>query len=156
MRRRALRITLAAAQWVLLTSALAAVIVRASSATSGLVMLHLDGSWIPIAAFLTALLIGITIESPRILGLLVIVMWLVAAGAIALLTMLPVWEEIIPGTSAITNYAINQLVVLPLVTSLPGAFGALCGNLLRRLLAGWQEILPPEDAQQSTPGWWDR
>ena len=156
MSRLALRIGLVSGQWLLLTAVLAAVVVHASSATSGMIDPHLDGSWIIIAAFLTAFLLGITLESIKALAPLMALMWLVAAGALALLVMLPAWEGTIPSTDALENYAINQLVVLPLLMALPGAFGALCGNLLRRLLGGWQELLPAPRTERSLPAWWDR
>ena len=156
MSRQSLRIGLVAGQWLFLTIALAAVVVRSSSATSGVIEPHLDGSWVIIAAFLTAFLLGITVASVKALAPLAALMWLIAAGALALVVMLPVWDGVIPSNDALTNYAINQLVVLPLLMALPGGFGALCGNLVRHLLGGWQELLPPPNTESERQAWWVR
>jgi hypothetical protein len=143
-------------QWLALTLALAAVVVRSSAATSGLIDPHLDGSWVIIVAFLTALLLGITVESPKVLALLVTLMLLGAVAALAALVMLPVWEGVVADSPGIRNYAINQLVVVPLLMAIPAGFGALCGNLLRRLLGAHGELLAPDRDEVTSPAWWDR
>ena len=48
-------------------------------------------------------------------------------------------------TQAMENYVINQLVVLPLLTALPGGIGAISGQLPRRLLGHSQETITSAD-----------
>jgi hypothetical protein len=156
MTRRGWRVAIVAAQWLLLTAALAAVVVRASSATRGVIDPHLDGSWIVITAFLTALLLGVTIEHVRVLVLLAALMCLLAASVLAILVMTPAWDGVLPRHAGLRNYAINQVIVLTIVMWLPAGFGVLCGNLGRRLLGRWQEMLPDYQDEPPRRAWFDR
>lgn len=159
--RTSARVAVVTAQWVLLSAALSAVTIYSSTSITGMVTPHIDGSWVLIGAFLTALLLGITIQSLKILIPATVLMWLVAAAMLCALFLAPTWDGTIVRTEAIENFAINQLVVLPLLMALPGGIGAICGHVLRHLLGHSQEILPSHGEElrgemgASRRAWWD-
>ncbi len=160
-RRRVSRVIVVVAQWLSLSAALSAVTIYSSSSIAGMVSPRIDGSWVLITAFLTALLLGITIESLRVLIPATVLMWIVASAVLCALILAPSWDGSVARTEAMENYAINQLAVLPLLMALPGGFGALAGYLLRRVLGRSQEILPVRGYEASSEpdtrrrAWWD-
>lgn len=160
-RRQLLRAGLVVGQWLSLCAVLSAATIYSSASIAGMVSPRIDGSWVLIGAFLTALLLGVTIESLTVLIPATALMWLVAAAVLCLLILAPTWDGSIVQTEAMQNYAINQLVVLPLLMALPGAIGAISGQLLRRLLGHSQEIVGSADRMDQTApearrrAWWD-
>jgi hypothetical protein len=156
VRRLAPRLALVVAQWLGLTAALAASVIYAAPSVDGLVAPRVDGSWPFVVAFLAALLLGIVITRWQALVAALALMLLAAAATFSALVMTPAWDGTVVRTRALENFAINQLVVLPLVLLLPAAFGALSGSLLRGLLDRRNELLPPAagDAQERR-AWFD-
>ena len=160
-RRQLLRAGMVVGQWLSLCAALSAVTIYSSASIAGMVSPRIDGSWVLIGAFLTALLLGVTIESLKVLIPVTVLMWFVSAAVLCLLILTPAWDGSVVQTEAMENFAINQLVVLPLLMALPGGIGAICGQLLRRLTGHSQEIIAPHgratvdgpDAQRRA--WWD-
>lgn len=159
--RQFIRVGIAVGQWLSLCAALSAVTIYSSTSITGMVSPHIDGSWVLIGAFVTAFLLGITIESLKVLIPATALMWIVAAAVLGTLILTPAWDGSVARTEAMENYAINQLLVLPILMALPGGMGAMTGYLLRRALGRWQEILPIEsqavtDALDTRRGaWWD-
>lgn len=159
--RRLARVLVVVAQWLSLSAALSAVTIYSSSSIAGMVSPRIDGSWVLITAFLTALLLGITIESLRVLIPATVLMWIVAVAVLSALILAPSWDGSVARTEAMENYAINQLVVLPLLMALPGGIGILGGHLLRRVLGRSREILPMRSDETSAEtemphrAWWD-
>lgn len=155
------RVAVVATQWVLLSAALSAVTIYSSTSITGMVTPYIDGSWVLIGAFVTALLLGITIESLKVLISATVLMWIIAAAMLCALILAPTWDGSVVRTEAMENFAINQLVILPLLMALPGGIGAICGHLLRRLLGQSQVILPlphqqsPDDLDTPRRAWWD-
>jgi hypothetical protein len=158
-RRRLARIGIVVAQWLMLTGALAASIVYSSSAVEGLLTPHIDGSWPFVTAFSAALLLGVVIRSYFALALAVTSMLLGAAGIFAALLVTPALDGTVVWTTALRNYALNQLVVVPLVLALPALFGAMLGALLREVMGNRAELLASRPASggkaTSRPGWWE-
>ena len=144
-RRQLLRAGMVVGQSLSLCAALSAATIYSSASIAGMVSTRIGGSWVLIAALLVALLLGITIESLTVLIPATVLMWLAAAAVLCLLILAPAWDGSVLPTEAMEHYAINQLVVLPLLMALPGGIGAISGQLLRRLMGHSQEIIASAD-----------
>jgi hypothetical protein len=153
------RLGLAAAQWLLLTAALGASIVHSSPAVEGLLTPRIDGSWPFVVAFVAALLLGITIRPYPALAVFTALMLVGAAGIFSALIATPALDGTIVWTTALRNFAIDRLIVLPLVLALPAMLGAAAGSLLRGALDSRHELLagPAQDepAEADRVAWWD-
>jgi Na+/glutamate symporter len=155
-RRTLLRAALIAGQWLLLTIALGAVIVRTERTFEGLISPRYDSSSVFIAAFLAALLLGITISSPRALAVAVALLCIGASGLFILLLYIPAWEGTILRTEALDNFALDRGMVLTLLLALPASIGALGGWFLGAAFSPTQEVFPPDKPAGTEPSWWSR
>lgn len=152
--RRVVRAALIAGQWFVLSVFLGAALVRTERTFEGLISPRYDSSTVFIAAFIAALLLGLTIESPRILFPAVFLMCLAAAGLFILVTYVPAWEGTILRTRALDNFAINRSLVLLLLMTFPAAIGAVSGYFLGGLFDARHEVLGSETEPDTDPSWW--
>jgi hypothetical protein len=148
---RPLYIGLVAAQWLLLTVALASVYVHASAAIRDYVTPGISDAYLLLGPFLLAGLLGATVASLRLLLALVFLMVLVAASIFGAVLYAPGWLNITARTVALQNFATQQALFLILWTIIPaftgGVIGHLLGGSLRRdTLRSESEALAP---------WWD-
>jgi Na+/glutamate symporter len=155
-RRTLLRAGLIAGQWLLLTIALGAVIVRTERTFEGLIAPRYDSSSVFIAAFLAALLLGITISSPRALAAAVALLCSGANGLFILLLYIPAWEGTILRTRALDNFALDRALVVPLLMTLPASIGALGGWFLGAAFSPAQEVFPPDRPENHERSWWSQ
>jgi hypothetical protein len=155
-RRTLLRAGLIAGQWLLLSIALGAVIVRTERTFEGLIAPRYDSSSVFIAAFLCALLLGITIGAPRVLAAAVALMCLGATGLFVLMLYIPAWEGTVLRTEALDNFALDRALILPLLMALPASIGALGGWFLGAAFNPAQEVFPPDRPAGAEPSWWSQ
>ena len=130
-RRTVTTVTAIALQWLALTVALASVVVHAGAALDDYVSPNLDGLFIFLAAFLLAGLLGMTVESPKVLVPLTFGMCITASAIYGGVIYSPVWLDISTGSVTLQNYASEQALLIFLWTLIPAITGALTGYLTR-------------------------
>jgi hypothetical protein len=154
-RRIALKMGIIALVWTLLTATLGATVVHSSTTFKGLITPNLDGSMFFIAAFLLAALLGLMIESPKVLLPLTALMCLVGSALFAVVYFSPSWANITVRTTAAENFATTRVMLFFALMILPAMVGAMLGNLTGGFLNPRQEILrDPEDLQDEQSTWW--
>lgn len=150
--RQIVRAALIAGQWIVLSVFLGAALVRTERTFEGLISTRYDSSTVFIAAFVAALLLGLTIESPRILFPAAFLMCVAAVGLFIFVIYVPAWEGTILRTRALDNFAINRSLVLALLMTFPAAVGAVSGYFLGGLFDERHEVLGSEP--DGEPSWW--
>lgn len=157
-RRNLIRVTAIGVQWLCLTVALGSLVMRAERSFEELISPHLGAAPMFVGAFIAAFLLGMTVERPRYLIVLVLAMCVCAATAIAVLSYAPVVDGVLLRTTALDNYVAQRVLILTLLQLMAVGPGAAAGNLLGSFLNVRQEIMPhPEDlAREGEVPWWER
>lgn len=143
-------------QWLALTIVLGAIIVRTEQTFEGLISPRFDSSSIFIGAFLASILLGLTIESPKMLTVAVALLCAGAALLFVGVLYVPAWEGTILRTEALDNFAIDRSLVLTLLMLLPATVGGLAGYFLGGLLDSRQEVLSDVRDDTSEQSWWTK
>lgn len=146
---------LVAAQWLLLTLAIAGGMARSANALRDYVSPNLGDGWLTAGAFLAGLLLGLTVISPKVLFPLVITMCLVAATIFGLVIYMPAWQGILFRSTMLANYAQQQALFLGIWTTVPAVIGALIGYLLAGSVRRALEIRRDGPDDDHVP-WWER
>ena len=154
--RQLIRAGLIFLQWLVLTAALGAIIVRTEQTFDGLISPRYDSSSVFIGAFVAALLLGLTIDSPKILAAAVALLCIGSALLFVIVLYIPAWEGVILRTEALDNFAIDRSLVLTLLMFLPAAIGGLGGYFLGGLLNPRQEVLVDTQMSETDRTWWLR
>ena len=142
-RNIAIRIGLVTLQWLLLTIALGAVVVYSADSLRGFISPNLDGSLVFLGAFLAAFVLGMSIESFKVLMPLTVLMCFAASLIFALVLFAPSFADVTVRTNALENYAATRVFLFSVLMFLPGLVGAGLGNLAGGYLR--DDILGPED-----------
>ncbi len=155
MGRTLARIALLAVQWLGLTVAIGATLVRADSA----MVASIGGSvglWtVGLVAIVAGLLLGLSVPDARLLYPLAFLMCAGAAGCLVLLVYSPAWAGAIERTVTLDNFATTRGVLYTGLLLLPVGIGALTGQLLSGSLATHGEILEPDNGEDAPRSWWD-
>lgn len=153
--RQALRIGLFSLQWICLTVAMGALMVRTEPSVEGLIGAQLDLSYVFFGAFLAGLLLGLTIPQPVVLYPLTLLMCVGAGVIFVSFLFSPTWADITVRTTALENFATTRAVLYGGLMLVPAGIGALLGNLVSGIIGPYGEILPPADDSFTGPSWWD-
>lgn len=140
----------AAVIWLCATVALSSAAVHSGTALRAFVTPHFSGAVIFLAAFFTALLIGLALESPRWAVALTVAMCLVTSAIYGGVIYAPVWLDISITTIAFQNYVSQQVLLLLLWCSIPALTGALIG-----CFAG-AGLRPSRHAPSASSATWER
>jgi hypothetical protein len=144
-------------QWIAVTTVVGALAIRSDVAFERLITPHLGAGVMFVGAFVGAALLGLTVESPKALGALVLAMCVVSASFVALVLYAPVWEGIIVRTTALDNLATQRAMILALLMAMAALPGAALGNLAGGWLNPRHEILAdPRDVGAEEQPWWER
>ncbi|TVR75639.1 MAG: hypothetical protein EA415_03300 [Sphaerobacteraceae bacterium] len=145
-------------QWIGLTIALGALVMRADASYSELITPSFGAAPVFFGAMIAGFLLGLTIESPRFLAPLVILMCMVASGFVGILTYAPVVDGILIRTPALDNYVSQRVILMTLIMIMAVIPSTVAGTLLGGNLRVRQEIAPhPEDlAVDDEVPWWEQ
>lgn len=124
----AIRIALIALQWSLLTLALGAVVVYSADSLRTFIEPNLDGSMVFVGAFVAAFLLGLSIESFKLLMPLAVLMCFTAAMIFAMVFFAPTFADVTVRTSSLENYAATRVFLFSVLMFLPALVGAGLGN----------------------------
>lgn len=156
-RRQALRISLVALQWVSLTVAMGALLVRTDDSIEGLLGGQIDLSYMFFAGFAAGLFLGISVPIARVLYPLTFLMCLGAAVIYVSLLFSPTWVDITVRTGALENFATTRGLFFGGLMLVPASLGALFGHLGSGILGRHGEILRPhDDESREAPSWTER
>lgn len=128
-RNQLLRIGLVALQWLLLTVALGAIVVYSSDALEGYITPNLESGFMFFGAFAFAFLLGISIESFKLLMPLVVLMCVGASIVFMMVVFSPTYAEVTIRTIQLENYATTRAFLFTVLMFLPAVVGAGFGNL---------------------------
>lgn len=145
MRKQLIRGGLVALQWLCLTLALGAVVVYGSDALEGYISPRIDGGLMFVAAFFAALLLGLTVDSFKLLLPLAALMCVGASLVFVLVLFAPSFAEVTVRTTTLGNYAATRVMLYSVLMFLPAVVGAGLGNLLSDRLN--DNVLGPDDLQ---------
>lgn len=156
-RNQLLRAGLVALQWLLLTVALGAVVVYCSDALEGFISPNLESGFMFFGAFVLAFLLGISIESFKVLMPLAVLMCVGASIIFVMVVFSPTYAEITIRTVQLENYATTRAFLFTALMFLPAVVGAGLGNLA----GGWfgDNVLAddPEGASYAaSSSWYER
>lgn len=145
-------------QWLGLTIGLGSLVMRSDTSFSDVISPHLGAAPMFFGAVIAGVLLGLTLESPKLLIPLVLLLCVGAASFIGVLVYSPVVDGLVVRTNALDNFVTQRTVVVSLVLGMGAVPGALVGNLLGPRLDFRQEIMPlPEDVAESQEvPWWER
>jgi hypothetical protein len=145
-------------QWIALTVALGALVMRADTSYSELITPSFGAAPVFFGAMIAGFLLGLTIESPRFLAPLVILMCMVSAGFVGVLTYAPVVDGILIRTPSLDNYVSQRVILMTLIMIMATIPSTVAGNLLGAHLRIRQEIAPhPHDfAVEDEVPWWEQ
>lgn len=124
------RLGLVVLHWILLTIALGAVIVYSADSLQAFLSPTLDGSLIFVGAFVAALLLGISIESFKVLMPATVVMCFVASMIFVMVLFGPTFVDVTVRTNALENYAATRVFLFMVLMFLPAIVGAGIGNFI--------------------------
>jgi len=155
-RRTIARIGLVTVQWILLTIALGAVVVFSSDSLREFIEPTLDGSLIFFAAFIAAFVLGMSIESFKVLMPLAILMCFGASLVFAMVLLSPTFADVTVRTNSLENYAATRVFLFTVLMGLPALVGAGFGNLAGGFVR--DDILGPEDQVDGVDrsSWYER
>ena len=128
-RNQLLRIGLVALQWLLLTVALGAIVVYSSDALEGYITPNLESGFMFFGAFAFAFLLGISIESFKLLMPLAVLMCVGASIVFIMVVFSPTYAEVTIRTTQLENYATTRAFLFTVLMFLPALVGAGFGNL---------------------------
>jgi hypothetical protein len=137
-RNQLLRAGLIALQWSLLTVALGAVVVYSSDAFEGYITPKLESGFIFFGAFVFAFLLGISIESFKVLMPLAVLMCAGASIVFVMVVFSPTYAEVTIRTTQLENYATTRAFLFTVLMFLPAVVGAGFGNLATRKQTIWR------------------
>jgi hypothetical protein len=145
-------------QWLALTSALGALVVRSDQSYEQLISPHFGALPVFIGALIAGFLLGLTIESPRWLAPLVILMALGSAMFVGVLAYAPVVDGILMRTASLDNYVAQRVILMALILLIVSVPSAVGGNLIGGNLNVRQEIAPhPHDLHDGNEvPWWEQ
>jgi hypothetical protein len=147
--------TLIAAQWLMLTLAIAGTMTRSSNALRDYVSPNLSDGWLTGGAFLAGLLLGLTVISPKALFPSVLSMCLAAAVIFGLVVYMPAWQGTLFRSTTLANYAQQQALFLGIWTAAPATIGALIGYLVSGGIRRALEVRRDGPDAAHVP-WWER
>lgn len=145
-RRTLIRVGIVALQWVLLTLALGAVVVYSADSLRAFIEPNLDGSFVFLGAFIAAFILGMSIESFKVLMPLAVLMCVVAAIIFAMVLFAPTFADVTVRTNSLENYAWTRVFLFTVLMFLPAVVGAGFGNLAGGYVR--DDILGPVDQYQ--------
>jgi hypothetical protein len=157
-KRVVIRATAIGLQWIGLTVALGALVMRADASYSELITPSFGAAPVFFGAVIAGFLLGLTIESPRYLTPLVILMCMVSSGFVGILSYAPVVDGILIRTPSLDNYVSQRVILMSLIMLMAVIPSTVAGNLLGGNLRIRQEIAPhPEsfEVEQEVP-WWEQ
>lgn len=144
-------------QWLLLTISLGAVVVYSSDALDGLLSAKLDGSLIFFAAFIAAFILGMSIDSFKVLMAVSILMCLGASIVFAIVVLAPTYAGVTIRTTQLENYITTRMFLFVALMFLPAVVGAGFGNLAGGYIG---DDMPEDDLQKrgapSRDSWYER
>lgn len=157
-RRTLVRATAIGVQWLFLVIALGSLVIRSDRAFDDVISPHFGSVPMVIGAIVAGFLLGLTIESPKVLGPLVVLLILCAACFIGVINYAPVVDGVLMRTTGLDNYVTQRVVIVTLILILGTAPGAIAGNLLGTLLNVRQEMMPDPQAvaEMEEVPWWER
>jgi hypothetical protein len=157
-KRIAVRAVAIGVQWIFLTIALGSLVMRSDTSFADLISPHLGAAPMFVGAFVASMLLGLTVESPRYLAPLTLLMCLCSAAFIGVLTYAPVVDGVLVRTTGLDNYVTQRVLIVTILLIMAAIPGATMGNLLGAYLNIRQEVMPhPEDLVSETEiPWWDR
>lgn len=153
-----LRATLIGLQWLGLTIGLGSLVMRSDQSFSQVISPHFGVGPVIIGAIAAGFLLGLTVEAPRYLVPLVIMMCVGASSFVGIVSYAPVADGLILRTAALDNFVSQRILLMSLVMLMVIVPAAVAGNLLGANLRVRQEVAPhPEDLEyeQETP-WWEQ
>ena len=145
-------------QWIALTIALGAVVMRAEDSYSEIISPTFGPASVFLAAAIAAFLLGLTVESPRYLAPMVILMAITSASFIGVLSYAPVVDGVLVRTASLDNWVSQRVILMALIMIMAMIPSSVAGNLLGGFLRVRQEIAPhPEDLEvnHEVP-WWEQ
>lgn len=157
-RRTLIRAAVIGVQWLFLVFALGSLVMRSDTSFSDVVSPHLGAAPMFIGAIVAGALLGLTIESPKTLAPLVVLLCVVSAGAIGVLAYAPVIDGVQVRTTFLDNFVSQRVLIVSMILAIGAVPGSVGGNLLGAYLDFRQEIMPdPADLASSREvPWWER
>ncbi len=145
-------------QWIALTIALGAIVMRAEDSYSEIVSPTFGAAAVFFAAAIAGFLIGLTVESPRYLAPLVILMAIVSSAFIGVISYAPVADGILVRTASLDNWVSQRVILMALIIIMAMIPTSVAGNLIGGYLRVRQEIAPhPEDLEvENEVPWWEQ
>jgi hypothetical protein len=145
-------------QWIALTGALGAIVMRTDDSFSQIISPTFGPAAVFFGAAIAGFLLGLTVESPRFLAPLVILMAFVAASFIGVLSYAPVVDGVLVRTASLDNWVSQRVILMSLIMFMAMIPTSVAGNLLGGHLRIRQEIAPhPEDmAHEHEVPWWEQ
>lgn len=157
-RRTLVRAAAIGLQWLFLAIALGSLVMRSDTSFSDVVTPHLGAAPMFVGAVIAGALLGLTIESPKVLAPLVVVLCVVSAGAIGVMAYAPVVDGVQVRTTFLDNFVSQRVLIVSIILSIGAVPGSVGGNLLGAYLDFRQEIMPDPNelaTSQEVP-WWER
>jgi hypothetical protein len=145
---RGVVVALAALQWLLLTSALGALVIYTDRSLEGLLGLHIEGGYAFFGALLIGILLGATIENNKALIAMTILCCAGAAAMFVAIILLPVWTNTIIGTTGLENFATTRALLYFGLEIIPVSMGALGGRMFGPLLPGRDLLADPRESER--------
>jgi hypothetical protein len=157
-RRLVARILITIAQWLALTIALGALVVRSDTTFELLVTPHFGSAPMFIGAFVAAALLGATVDSIKALAPMLLLMCLGAASFIGLMNYAPVIDDVLIRTNALDNFIAQRVVVITILLTIVAIPGAAAGSLLGSVMDPRGELFVSyETTPNNAPApWWER
>ncbi|CAN5828780.1 hypothetical protein BH23CHL2_BH23CHL2_13840 [soil metagenome] len=154
-RTEKIAVAVGAVQWLLLTSALGAIIIYADRSLEGLIGYHLDSGFAFFGAAVIGFLMGATIERTKILVALVVLSCVCGSGVYVSLLYYPVWTGILVETVGLENFATTRGLLYFCLAIIPMSIGAMAGRLLSTFLPGG-DLLSKSRMRTDSRWWLDR
>lgn len=151
-RNEKLAVAAGAVQWVLLTTALGAIIIYADMSLEGLIGFHLDSGLAFIGAGIIGFLMGATIENTKALLSMVVLSCICASGMYVALLYYPVWTGVLVGTVGLENFATTRGLLYFCLAIIPMSIGGMAGRLTSTFLPGGDLLSRTSD--NSERRWW--
>jgi hypothetical protein len=152
LRTRAGMIAIGAIQWLLLTTALGALVIHTDRSLEGLIGLHIEGGFAFLGAAIIGFLLGATVE--RTMALVPMTFFCCLGGALLYVALLyvPVWQGTLVGTTGLENFATTRALLYFGLAIVPISVGALAGRLLGPMLPGGDLLADPKERRNHD--WW--
>jgi hypothetical protein len=145
---RGVVVALVGLQWLLLTSALGALVIYTDRSLEGLLDLHVEGGYAFFGAVLIGFLLGATIENNKTLIAMTILCCAGAAALFVAIILLPVWTNTIIGTTGLENFATTRALLYFGLAIIPVSMGALGGRMIGPLLPGRDLLADPRESER--------